>query len=90
MRLATRAPWLLPSARRSLAAGLAYIPGVVLHLHPTWLQAGFITVITWVSPDGRLLALAALVVLCLTGAWASTRPEREPVAGHRLSPSALT
>ncbi len=65
---------------RSLAAGLAYIPGVALHLHPAWLQAGFITVITWVSPDGRLLALAALVVLCLTGAWASKWPEREPLA----------
>ena len=73
---------------RSLAAGIAYIPGVVLHLHPAWQQAGFITVITWVSPDGRLIALAALVALCLTGAWASTPPEREPLVGHHRAPSA--
>jgi len=74
---ASRLDWVVLG--RSLAGGLAYIPGVVLHLHPAWLQSGFITIITWVAPAGRLLALAALVVLCLTGAWRPARREPTPV-----------
>ncbi|MGD0063879.1 MAG: hypothetical protein ABSB76_10610 [Streptosporangiaceae bacterium] len=55
---------------RSVAGGLAYIPGAtVAHLHPAWLQAADTTVVSYLTPSGRLLALVALIVLCLTGAW---------------------
>jgi hypothetical protein len=74
--------------------GIAYIPGVVVsHLHPAWLQAGYTTVVTYVASSGRLLALAALIVLCLTGARNRRTPSGEAVSqpdpghssAHRLS-----
>ena len=66
---------------RSVAGGIAYIPGVIVsHLHPAWLQAGYTTVVAYVTPSGRLLALAALIVLCLTGAWNRQRPSGEAVS----------
>jgi hypothetical protein len=65
---ASRLDWVV--LFRGVAGGLAYIPGVfVSHLHPAWLQAADTRVVTDVGPSGRLLALVALVVLCLTGAW---------------------
>jgi len=73
---------------RSVAGGIAYIPGVAVHLHPAWLQADYTKVVSYVAPDGRMLALAALVVLCLTGAW-NRRPSapetatREPAIAIR-------
>jgi hypothetical protein len=79
---------------RSVAGGIAYIPGVVVsRLHPAWLQAGYTTVVTYVASSGRLLALAALIVLCLTGAWNRRTPSGEAVSqpdpghssAHRLS-----
>ncbi len=75
---ASRLDWVVLG--RSVAGGLAYIPGVVVsHLHPAWLQTGYTTVVTYVAPSGRLLALAALVVLCLTGAWNRRAPSGEAV-----------
>jgi hypothetical protein len=60
---------------RSVAGGVAYIPGVIVsHLHPAWLQTGYTTVVSYVASSGRLLALAALIVLCLTGAWNRQTP----------------
>jgi hypothetical protein len=60
---------------RSVAGGIAYIPGVIVgRLHPAWLQADYTTVVIYVAPSGRLLALAALIVLCLTGAWNRRTP----------------
>ncbi len=72
---------------RSVAGGIAYIPGVIVsHLHPAWLQAGDTTVVSYVAPSGRLLALAALIVLCLTSAWNRRRSSgeavSEPEPGH--------
>jgi len=66
---------------RSVAGGVAYIPGVIVaHLHPAWLQSGYTTVVSYVAPSGRLLALAAVIVLCLTGAWNRRRPSGEAVS----------
>ncbi|HEX2745398.1 MAG TPA: hypothetical protein VHN16_13485, partial [Streptosporangiaceae bacterium] len=60
---------------RSVAGGVAYIPGVIVsHLHPAWLQTGYTTVVSYVASSGRLLALAALIALCLTGAWNRQTP----------------
>jgi len=65
---ASRLDWVV--LFRGVAGGIAYIPGVDgTHLHPAWLQAGCTAVVNYVAPSGRLLALAALIVLCLTGAW---------------------
>ncbi len=86
---------------RSVAGGIAYIPGVIVtHLHPAWLQADDTTVVSYVAPSGRLLALAALIVLCLTGAWNRPTPSGEaakvaflPVrcqAGCRLVQASMT
>ena len=77
---------------RSVAGSIAYIPGVnVAHLHPVWLQADYITVVTFVAPSARLLALAALIVLCLTGAWNGRSPSAEAVvaSGPASATSAL-
>jgi hypothetical protein len=75
----SRLDWLVLG--RSVVGGIAYIPGVIVsHLHPAWLQAGYTTVVTYVTPSGRLLALAALIVLCLTGAWNRQRPSGEAVS----------
>ena len=50
---------------RSVAGGIAYIPGVIVgRLHPAWLQADYPTVVRYVASSGRLLALAALIMLC--------------------------
>lgn len=65
---------------RSAAGSIGYIPGVVVHLYPAWLQADYTKVVIYVAPDARLLALAALVVLCLTGAWNRRAPSREATA----------
>jgi hypothetical protein len=66
---------------RGVAGGVAYIPGVIVgHLHPAWLQADYTTVVRYVAPSGRLLALAALIVLCLTGAWNRRTPTGEAVS----------
>jgi len=66
---------------RGVAGGSAYIPGVIVsHLHPAWLQTGYTTVVAYVTPSGRLLALAALIVLCLTGAWNRRTPSGEAVS----------
>ncbi|MGD0068197.1 MAG: hypothetical protein ABSB76_32810 [Streptosporangiaceae bacterium] len=66
---------------RSVAGGIAYIPGVIVRrLHPAWLEADYTTVIKTVGPSGRLLALAALVVLCLTGAWNRRTPSGEAIS----------
>jgi hypothetical protein len=74
---------------RSIAGGIAYIPGVtVAHLQPAWLQAAYTTVVSYVAPSGRLLALVALIVLCLTGAWNRPLPSGEAervVVRHGLS-----
>jgi hypothetical protein len=60
---------------RGVAGGVAYIPGVIVsHVHPAWLQTGYTTVVSYVASSGRLLALAALIVLCLTGAWNRQTP----------------
>jgi hypothetical protein len=60
---------------RSVAGSIAYIPGVLVsHLHPGWLESGYLTVVRYVGPSGRALALAGLVVLCLTGAWNRRAP----------------
>ena len=65
---------------RSVAGGIAYIPGVfVSHLHPGWLESGYLMVVRYVGPSGRVLALAALVVLCLTGAWNRRTPSGQAV-----------
>ena len=70
---------------RSVAGGVAYIPGVIgAHLHPAWLQADCTTVVTYVTPSGRLLALAALIVLCLTGAWNRRTPSGEAAASQPI------
>jgi hypothetical protein len=69
---------------RSAAGGIAYIPGVIVaHLHPARLEADYTAMVGYVAPSGRLLALAALVVLCLTSAWngrtsSSRRPALAP------------
>jgi hypothetical protein len=66
---------------RSVAGGIAYIPGVIVsQLHPAWLQADYTTVVTYVAGSGRVLALAALIVLCLTGAWNRRTPSGEAVS----------
>jgi hypothetical protein len=60
---------------RGVAGGVAYIPGVIVsHVHPAWLQTGYTTVVSYVASSGRLLALAALIALCLTGAWNRQTP----------------
>jgi hypothetical protein len=69
---ASRLDWVVLG--RGIAGGIAYIPGVVVaRLHPAWLEADYTTVVRVVAPSGRLLALAALVMLCLTGAWPTGR-----------------
>jgi hypothetical protein len=66
---------------RSVAGGIAYIPGVIVsHLHPAWLEARYTTAVAYVAPSGRLLALATLIVLCLTGAWNRRAPSGEAVS----------
>jgi hypothetical protein len=81
---ASRLDWVVLG--RSVAGGLAYIPGVIVsHLHPAWLQADYTTVVAYVTPSGRLLALAALIVLCLTGAWNRRTPSGEAVSPPDLS-----
>jgi hypothetical protein len=81
---ASRLDWVVLG--RGVAGGIAYIPGVIgSHLHPAWLQADDTTVVTYVTPSGRLLALAALVVLCLTGAWHRREPSGEAVRPPRLA-----
>jgi hypothetical protein len=37
-------------------------------------------VVSYVASSGRLLALAALIVLCLTGAWNRRKPSGEAVS----------
>ena len=74
---------------RSVAGSIAYIPGVIVsHLHPAWLQADYTTVVTYVAPSGRLLALAALIVLCLTGAWNRRTPSGEAAASQPIPATA--
>ena len=76
---ASRLDWVVLG--RSVAGGIAYIPGVaVAHLHPAWLEAGYTAVVSYVTPSGRLLALVALIVLCLTGAWNHRTPSGEAVS----------
>jgi len=76
---ASRLDWVVLG--RSVAGGIAYIPGVIVgRLHPAWLQADYTTVVTYVASSGRLLALVALIVLCLTGAWNRRRPSGEAVS----------
>jgi len=56
-------------------------PGVdVASLHPAWLQAACDAMVKYVAPSGRLLALAALIALCLTGAWNPRTPVGEAVS----------
>jgi len=75
---ASRLDWVVLG--RGIAGGIAYIPGVIVkRLHPAWLEADYTTVVRVVAPSGRLLALAALVVLCLTGAWHRRAPSGEIV-----------
>lgn len=70
---------------RSVAGSIAYIPGVIVsHLHPAWLQADYTRVVTYAAPSGRLLALAALIVLCLTGAWNRRTPSGEAAASQPI------
>jgi hypothetical protein len=77
---ASRLDWVVIG--RSVAGSLAYIPGVLVsHLHPAWLQTGYAAIVSYVGPAGRALALAALVGLCLTGAW--NRPVRSGGAGSQ-------
>ncbi len=75
--LPSRLDWVVLG--RSVAGSIAYIPGVVLRLHPAWLRADFNMLVIYVAPGARLLALAALIVLCLTGAWNRRSPTGEPV-----------
>ncbi len=80
---ASRLDWVVLG--RSVAGGIAYIPGVIVsHLHPAWLEAGYTTAVTYVAPGGRLLAFAALIVLCLTGAWNRRTPSGEAVSQPML------
>jgi hypothetical protein len=70
---------------RSVAGSVAYIPGVIVsHLHPAWLQADYTRVVSYVAPTGRLLALAALVVLCLTGAWNRRAPSPQAAVSQPI------
>jgi hypothetical protein len=77
---------------RSVAGGLAYIPGVLVsHLQPAWLESGFTAVVSYVTPAGRLLALVALVVLCATGRLGPRGGAGDPAGpiGRRQDPHAL-
>ena len=74
---------------RSVAGGIGYIPGVIVsHLHPAWLQADYTTMVTHVAASGRLLALAALIALCLTGAWNRRTPSGEAPASQPIPATA--
>jgi len=71
---ASRLDWVILG--RAVAGSIAYIPGVEVILHPRWLEDAYAKVVMYLAPSGRLLALAALIVLCLTGAW--NRPLPSP------------
>ncbi|MBV9205287.1 MAG: hypothetical protein JO037_07755 [Actinobacteria bacterium] len=74
--LPSRLDWVVLG--RSVAGSIGYIPGViVVHLEPAWLQADYLRVVRYIAPSGRMLALAALIVLCLTGAWNRRTPARQ-------------
>jgi hypothetical protein len=76
---ASRLDWVV--LFRGVAGGVAYIPGVNgASLHPAWLQAACDAMVKYVAPSGRLLALAALIALCLTGAWNPRTPVGEAVS----------
>lgn len=82
---ASRLDWVILG--RAAAGNIAYIPGVEVVLHPRWLEDAYAKVVMYLAPSGRLLALVALIVLCLTGAWnrglAVARSRRPQRAGHR-------
>jgi hypothetical protein len=46
-------------------------------LHPRWLEDAYAKVVMYIAPSGRLLALVALIVLCLTGTWNRRPPSPE-------------
>jgi hypothetical protein len=75
----SRLDWVIVG--RSVAGSIAYIPGVAAPSHPAWLRSDYTKVVSYVAPDGRLLALVALVLLCLTGAWIRKIPLADPI-GH--------
>jgi len=62
---------------RAVAGNIAYIPGVEVILHPRWLEDAYAKVVMYIAPSGRLLALVALIVLCLTGTWNRRPPSPE-------------
>jgi len=80
---ASRLDWVILG--RAVAGSIAYIPGVEVILHPRWLEGAYAKVVMYLAPSGRLLALAALIVLCLTGAW--NRPLPSPGAAVRGEPA---
>jgi hypothetical protein len=72
---------------RAVAGNIAYIPGVEVIMHPRWLESAYGKVVMYVAPGGRLLALAALIALCLAGAWNRRLPS--PAAAVPSEPAIL-
>jgi hypothetical protein len=84
---ATRLDW--PVLARLAAATIYYLPGMPGRLPDG--QAGlFHAEEFWLLPLARLLALAAVVALCLTGAWTARPRARGRTAGTGRPVSART
>jgi hypothetical protein len=73
---ASRLDWVV--LIRLIAGATVYLPGIPGVYEPRWVNRIVLENGTWVTSSIRLLAVVALVLLCVTGAW-GWRSHQEPI-----------